>query len=245
MSSKNNFNQFKNLELIALIQEGNEEAKAYFVEKNQGLVYSCMKRFITSKTSKDELFQIGCIGLMKALNNFDISKDFQFSTYAFPIILGEIKRYFRDDGQMRISRSIKEKYSEMMKCVDQFNQTHGKEPTYLEIAEMMKCDVSEVSLVLDAHQHISSMDEECFDSGGKSSTLNDKVASPSRDEILKLALNKEIGLLDKKEQLIIYFRYSLGYNQSEIADRLNCSQVQISRLEKQILGKLKNKFSVK
>lgn len=244
LSSKNNFNQLKNDELIELIQQGNEAAKEYFIEKNQGLVYSCMKRFVSPKTSKEDLFQIGCIGLMKALNNFDLSKDFQFSTYAFPIILGELKRYFRDDGQMRISRSIKENYLEMMKCKEILTQVLEREPTYLEIAEAMKCSVNEVSLAFVAHQHVSSIDEECFDSGGKSATLNDRIASPIEDEILKVALNREIALLNKKEQLIIYFRYSLGYKQSEIAQRLNCSQVQVSRLEKQVLAKLKTKFGV-
>ena len=107
MSSRNSYKNLSNLELIRIIQENDEEAKEYFVLKNEGLVYSCIQRFLY-KSNRDDLFQIGIVGLMKALNHFDLSKEVQFSTYAIPIILGEIKRSFRDDGSIRISRSIKE-----------------------------------------------------------------------------------------------------------------------------------------
>lgn len=242
LSSKNNYNQYNNLELIQIIHHGNEEAKEVFVLKNMGLVYSCIKKFTSSKVSKDDLIQIGCVGLMKALNAFDLKKQVQFSTYAIPIILGEIRRYFRDEGAMRISRSIKENYRLMCQIKDEWIQKNGQEPTYEEIAKACKCSLEEVYIAFDAHQYISSMDEEIIESDGKMITLNDQCSTSKSDEVLSIALNHEIGFLSKNEQLILYFRYSLGYKQNEIAKRLNCTQVQVSRIEKQILMKLKEKM---
>lgn len=241
MSSRSSYKNLSNLELIKIIQEDDEEAKEFFVLKNQGLVYSCIQRFLY-KGNKDDLFQIGCVGLMKALNHFDLSKEVQFSTYAIPIILGEIKRSFRDDGSIRISRSIKENYSRMLSQKEKLQHEQNYEPTYEEIAKACSCSIEEVYIAFDAHQHISSMDEEIMESDGKMITLNDQLSQRSKDEILILGLNHEISFLSKKEKLILYFRYSLGFKQSEIAQRLNCTQVQISRIEKQILQKLKDKM---
>lgn len=242
LSSKNNYKELNNIELIKLIQNHDEEAKEYFVIKNMGLVYSCVQKFIHFRTNKDDLIQIGCVGLMKALNQFDLSRDVQFSTYAIPIIFGEIRRYFRDDGNIRISRSIKENYSRICQQKDQFIQLFGYEPNYEQLAHECNCTIEEVYTAFDAHQYMSSMDEEIVDSDGRMITLNDRLASPMEDEIMRMTLNREINTLERKEQLVIYFRYSLGYKQNEIAKRLNCTQVQVSRMEKQILNKLKQKM---
>ena len=241
MSSRSSYKNLSNLELIKIIQEEDEEAKEFFVLKNQGLVYSCIQRFLY-KGNKEDLFQIGCVGLMKALNHFDLSKDVQFSTYAIPIILGEIKRSFRDDGSIRISRSIKENYSRMLSQKEKLQHEKNYEPTYEEIAHACSCSIEEVYIAFDAHQHISSIDEEIIEGDGKMITLNDQLSDRGKDEILILGLNHEISFLSKKEKLILYFRYSLGFKQSEIAKRLNSTQVQISRTEKQILQKLKDKM---
>lgn len=241
MSSRNSYKDLSNLELIKIIQENDEEAKEYFVLKNQGLIYSCIQKFLY-KGNKDDLFQIGCVGLMKALNHFDLSKEVQFSTYAIPIILGEIKRSFRDDGSIRISRSIKENYSRMLAAKEKLQHEINREPSYEDIAKACLCSIEEVYIAFDAHQHISSIDEEIVESDGKMLTLNDQLSENGRDEILVMGLNHEISFLTKKEQLILYFRYSLGFKQSEIAQRLNCTQVQISRSEKLILQKLKDKM---
>ena len=241
LSSKNNYKNLNNLELIQLIQENDEEAKEYFVILNQGLVYSCIQRFLY-KGNKDDLFQIGCVGLMKAINHFDLSREVQFSTYAIPIILGEIKRFFRDDQSIRVSRSIKENYMKMMKYKEEYSQINHHEPSYEEIAKGIGCEIEQVYIAFDAHQHLSSIDEEIHESDGKSISLSDQLSKDDTDQLLLIALNHEVSLLSKKEKLILYLRFSLGYKQSEIAKRLNCTQVQVSRIEKQILSKLKDKM---
>ena len=240
MLSKKNYENLNNLELIKLIQENDEEAKEYFVIQNQGLVYSCIQRFLY-KGNKDDLFQIGCVGLMKAINHFDLSRELQFSTYAIPIILGEIKRSFRDDQSIRISRSIKENYMKMMRYKEDYVQMNHHDPTYEEIARGVDCGIEQVYIAFDAHQHLSSIDEE-INEDGKSISLGDQLSKDEKDQLLMIALNQEVNLLSKKEKLILYLRFSLGYKQSEIARRLNCTQVQVSRYEKQILSKLKDKM---
>lgn len=240
MLSKKNYENLNNLELIKLIQENDEEAKEYFVIQNQGLVYSCIQRFLY-KGNKDDLFQIGCVGLMKAINNFDLSRELQFSTYAIPIILGEIKRFFRDDQSIRISRSIKENYMKMMRYKEDYVQINHHEPTYEEIAHGIHCEIEQVYIAFDAHQHLSSIDEE-MNEDGKSISLGDQLSKDENDQLLMIALNQEVNLLSNKEKLILYLRFSLGYKQSEIARRLNCTQVQVSRYEKQILSKLKDRM---
>lgn len=243
--SKNKYNEYQsysNNALIRLAQADDEVAKQVFVEKNQGLVYSCIKRFISVSICKDDLFQIGCVGLMKALNNFDLSLNLMFSTYAIPIILGEIKRFFRDDGNIRIARSIKENYIVMRKYAENFTQEYLREPTYEEIALGAGFEISEVMMAYEAHQQLINLDEPVDQSENMS--LHQKIEAKQEDEILKIALQQEIQQLSEKEQLLLYFRFFLGYKQAEIATRLGVSQVQVSRLEKDILGKLKDKFRV-
>ena len=243
MLSKSNYKDLNNHELIKIIQQTNdEEAKEIFVIKNQGLIYSCIQKFY-NKGNKEDLFQIGCVGLMKALNNFDLSKEFQFSTYAIPIILGEIKRYFRDDQAFRISRSIKDNYRIMLNVKEEYLQTYQKEASYEDIARITHFSIEEVYIAFDAHQYVSSLDEEINDNG-KVITLNDQLSKEERDILMCYSLNKEINLLTNKEKLILYLRYTLGYKQNEIALRLNSTQVQISRIEKQILLKLKDKMMI-
>lgn len=234
---------YSNEELIARIQAGDEEAKSIFVEQNSPLVYSIVKRFHHQKSSNEDLFQIGCIGLMKALNNFDVSYGVKFSTYAVPIIMGEIKRYFRDDGSMRISRSLKEGYLNMVKCKEILVQKLGREPTYSEIAKTMKIDVSDVILSFEANQFVYSLDETIYENDGSPIHLEDKVKDQKENDIvMKIALTKEMRKLDQRDQLLLHYRYELGMKQDEIAKKLGVSQVQVSRLEKKILAKLKERL---
>lgn len=239
-----NYQELSNEALIALIQQHDEAAKEAFVQKNQRLVYSCIQRFISKRTSKEDLFQIGCIGLMKALNNFDLSLGLQFSTYAIPIMLGEIKRYFRDEGSMRISRSIKENYLVMNKSKEILVQTLQREPTYLEIAMHSHFSVEEVLIAFDANQFVSSLDDVFMDEGGKTVTIGERIANVESDENLRIALQEEIKQLSEKEQLLVYYRFTCGYKQKEIAEKIGLTQVQVSRLEKTVLYKLKQKFIV-
>lgn len=234
---------YTNEELIPLIHAGDEEAKAFFVSKNSPLVYSIIKRFRNQRISNDDLFQIGCIGLMKALNHFDMSYNVKFSTYAVPIILGEIKRFFRDDGNMRISRSLKEGYLAIIKSKEELVQKLNREPTYQEIATALAIDVSDVILSFEANQFVYSLDETIYENDGSPIHLEDKVSEREEyDLVTRLSLRKEMEKLDQRERLLLYYRYDCCMKQDEIAKKLGVSQVQISRLEKKILEKLKERL---
>lgn len=232
-----------NEELITAIQNGDKEAKEVFVKANTPLVYSIVKRFSHSRMASDDLFQIGCIGLMKAINNFDTSYGVKFSTYAVPIIMGEIKRFFRDDGSMRISRSLKEGYLQMSKVKDALIQRLNREPTYQEIADDMNIDVSDVILAFEANQFVYSLDEPIYEKDGNAIHLEDKVANAKEDDVvMRLSLDKEVEQLDQRDRLLLYYRYELGMKQDEIALKLHVSQVQVSRLEKKIIEKLRERL---
>lgn len=229
-----------NEELILLIQQGDEQAKSIFVEQNAPLIYSIIKRFSKHRVSADDLFQIGCIGLMKALNNFDQKYQVKFSTYAVPIIMGEIKRFFRDDGSIRISRSLKEGYLAMCKCKEDLIQKLHRDPTYQEIATEMKMEVGDVILAFEANQFIYSLDETIYENDGSPICLEDKVKDEKQpDIVMQISLNKEVKKLEQREQLLLYYRYECNMKQDAIAKKLGISQVQVSRLEKKILEKLK------
>lgn len=229
-----------NEELILLIQQGDEQAKSIFVEQNAPLIYSIIKRFSKHRVSADDLFQIGCIGLMKALNNFDQKYQVKFSTYAVPIIMGEIKRFFRDDGSIRISRSLKEGYLAMCKCKEDLIQKLHRDPTYQEIATEMKIEVGDVILAFEANQFIYSLDETIYENDGSPICLEDKVKDEKQpDIVMQISLNKEVKKLEQREQLLLYYRYECNMKQDAIAKKLGISQVQVSRLEKKILEKLK------
>lgn len=229
-----------NEELILLIQQGDEQAKSIFVEQNTPLIYSIIKRFSKHRVSADDLFQIGCIGLMKALNNFDQKYQVKFSTYAVPIIMGEIKRFFRDDGSIRISRSLKEGYLAMCKCKEDLIQKLHRDPTYQEIATEMNLEVGDVILAFEANQFIYSLDETIYENDGSPICLEDKVKDEKQpDIVMQISLNKEVKKLEQREQLLLYYRYECNMKQDAIAKKLGISQVQVSRLEKKILEKLK------
>ncbi|MCI9312334.1 MAG: SigB/SigF/SigG family RNA polymerase sigma factor [Erysipelotrichaceae bacterium] len=235
-----NVNTLSNEELIKRIQTGDETAKERFVKQNTPLVYAIIKRFHKQRGMHEDLFQIGCIGLMKALNHFDLSYQVKFSTYAVPIIMGEIKRFFRDDGSMRISRSLKEGYLQMVKAKEDLIQSLGRDVSYQEIAAYLKLEVSDVILAFEANQFVYSLDETIYENDGSPIHLEDKVTHPKeRDLVLELALKKEMRHLEERERILLYYRYEKNMKQEEIAKRLGVSQVQVSRLEKKVLAKLK------
>ena len=224
---------------------GDEEAKSCFVQQNSALVYSIIRRFSRQRISNEDLFQIGCVGLMKALNNFDTIYEVKFSTYAVPIIMGEIKRFFRDDGSIRISRSLKEGYLQMVKAKEVLLQKLNHEPTYQEIADAMELDVADVILAFEANQFIYSLDETIYENDGSPILLEDKVSNKKEEDVvMKVSLRDEIQKLDQREQLLLHYRYDLSMKQEEIARKLNISQVQVSRLEKKIIKKLKERLAV-
>lgn len=240
--SKNNYKEYSNEELIKLSQEGNEDIKEYFFERNKPLIYGIIKRFM--KNGKDEdIYQIGCMGFVKAFNNFDLSYGVKFSTYAVPIIIGEIKKYFRDDGSVHVARSLKENHYKIMHAKEHLQQVYLKEPTIRQLAQHLELSEEDVVLSLEANQYVGSVDEVIYESGGNDITLLD-VSKDERktDLVLKSAIELESRHLSEKERLILYYRYYKNMRQQEISKKIGMSQVQVSRMEKKILLKLREKF---
>ena len=214
---------------IQLAQQGDETAKELIVKNNLGLVWSIVHRFKNNYYDKEDLFQIGCIGLMKAINN-----------YAVPIIMGEIKRYFRDDGTIKVSRSLKELNIKINKAKEKLITLYGYEPTVQEIAKELEVDVMDVVEAIDASYYPTSLSEPIYEKDGSTISMEERIEDKHHTMWFeKIALKLEIEKLDEKERLILYMRYQLDFNQEKVAQRLNISQVQVSRLEKKIITKLR------
>lgn len=236
-------NQSKTLDLLQRVRSGDEQAKEEVVKENLGLVWSIVHRFKNSYYDKEDLFQIGCIGLMKAINHFDDSYQVQFSTYAVPIIMGEIKRYFRDDGTIKVSRSLKELNIKVTKAKDILQSQSHHEPTVEEVAAYLEVDVQDVIEAIDASYYPTSLNEPIYEKDGSTISVEDRLIDKSDDMWFeKMALEMEMEKLDEKEKMIIYMRYQMDYNQETIAKRLGISQVQVSRLEKKIVTKLRTRL---
>ena len=232
------------LELIHLAQLGDMTARERLMKENMGLVYSITGRFRNHSCYQD-LNQIGAMGLLKAILNFDGSFEVRFSTYAVPIILGEIKRFFRDEGQMKVSRSLKENYLKIMKAKEILSQQSQSEPTIAMIAKMCELDEADVILAMEANQQLTSLDSASSGKDGSQMRIDERISDDSNLDIeLKVALDMEIQkTLSQREQMILYYRYHQDLNQQAIAEKLNISQVQVSRLEKKIYEKLKHKLT--
>ena len=232
------------LELIHLAQLGDMTARERLMKENMGLVYSITGRFRNHSCYQD-LNQIGAMGLLKAILNFDGSFEVRFSTYAVPIILGEIKRFFRDEGQMKVSRSLKENYLKIMKAKEILSQQSQSEPTIAMIAKMCELDEADVILAMEANQQLTSLDSASSGKDGSQMRIDERISDDSNQDIeMKVALEMEIQkTLSQREQMILYYRYHQDLNQQAIAEKLNISQVQVSRLEKKIYEKLKHKLT--
>ena len=233
------------LELIHLAQLGDMTAREQLMKENMGLVYSITGRFRNHNCYQD-LNQIGAMGLLKAILNFDGSFEVRFSTYAVPIILGEIKRFFRDEGQMKVSRSLKENYLKIMKAKEILSQQSESDPTISRLAKMCELEEADVILAMEANQQLTSLDSASNGKDGSQMRMDERITDDSNQDIeMKVALEMEIQkTLTQREQLILYYRYHQDLNQQAIAQRLNISQVQVSRLEKKIYEKLKHKLTV-
>ena len=233
----------KTLDLLVKVRSGDEQAKEQVVKDNLGLVWSIVHRFKNSYYDKEDLFQIGCIGLMKAINHFDPSYNVQFSTYAVPIIMGEIKRYFRDDGTIKVSRSLKELNIKVTKAKEILQAENNEEPTVEEVARYLEVDVHDVVEAIDSSYFPTSLSEPIYEKDGSTISMEDRLIDKSDHMWFeKIALEMEMEKLDEKEKMIIYMRYQLDYNQEAIAQRLGISQVQVSRLEKKIVTKLRTRL---
>lgn len=227
-------------ELIARSQNGDDEARKKMIEGNTRLVWSIVQRFSSRGVELEDLFQIGCIGLMKSVDKFDLQYEVKFSTYAVPMIIGEIQRYLRDDGMVKVSRSIRELHFKMRHATENYMKTAEKPPTLQELADMLGVTLEEVLMANDALRDPASLHEQLYEQEGDSLTLMDQMRDERSQQAFEYVPLKDLLMrLDKREQAIISLRYYSDLTQTEIASRLGISQVQVSRLEKKILAQLK------
>ena len=233
---------------IALIQRshnGDEEARAQLVEENTGLVWCIVKRFYNRGAEAEDLFQIGSIGLLKAIDKFDLSYDVKFSTYAVPMISGEIKRFLRDDGMTKVSRSLKELAHRAYSCEAVMQEKLGRDPTVTELAEELGVETEELTMALEASGDIESLHKPIYQKEGQEIRLMDKLPQKEEGEekILDHMLLKQLlSYLDKEERQLIYLRYFADQTQSQVGKQMGISQVQVSRMEKKILKNLREQL---
>lgn len=229
------------LELFKRYQSGDDEAKEKLINGNLKLVLSVLKSFSGRVDNLDDLFQVGVIGLIKAIDNFDLDHEVRFSTYAVPMILGEIKRYLRDNSSLRVSRSIKDLAYKALKVKDELTFKVNKEPTTLEIAERLHIPEWEVVQALNSLKDTVSMFEPIYNDGGDVIYLADQLSNDESvyDLETKIALRNALQQIKEKEKYIILQRYMIGRTQTELAEEIGISQAQISRLEKNGLAKIK------
>lgn len=229
-------------ELFKRLQENNEEARNLLVQGNLKLVLSILKKFVNRTDNMDDLFQIGCIGLLKAIDNFDLSHEVKFSTYAVPMILGEVRRYIRDNNAIRVSRSLKDIAYKALKIKEKYLQDTGMEPSIDYVAEKLEISSNEIINALEALKEPVSMFEPVYNDGGDTIYLYDQIEDKqesSQDFSNRIALDEAMGMLDTRERQILDNRFIIGKTQMEIADEIGISQAQVSRLEKRAIKQLK------
>lgn len=236
----------RTIELIKLAKEGDRKAREQVATENLGLVWSVVRRFADRGHELEDLYQIGCIGLMKCIDKFDPAYDVKFSTYAVPMIMGEIKRFLRDDGMVKVSRSLKETAYKVYSVREQMMNEHGIEPTIEELASSLEIEKEDIVLALEAGSEVESIYKTIYQNDGNSIYLIDKLVSSedeSRQAVDRLALEELLGQLEEKERSIIRMRYFEDKTQTEIAGFLGISQVQVSRIEKKVLTKMREQMN--
>lgn len=235
----------KTLELLKLAKEGNQDAKEQLVTENLGLVWAVARRFMGRGYELDDLYQIGCIGLMKCIDKFDLSYDVKFSTYAVPMISGEIKRFLRDDGMIKVSRTLKETAYKVKKAREEIINRTGIEPKLEELSELLEIDVEEIVASLEVNIEVESIHKTIYQNDGNAVYLIDKIAS-EKDEneslLNQMVIEGLLKSLNDMEQTIIKLRYFENKTQTEIAKEVGISQVQVSRMEKKILLKMRDSY---
>ena len=224
--------------LFDRIDKGDKKAREEFLYGNLRLVLSIVQRFGGGNENIDDLFQIGCIGLIKALDNFDRSLNVQFSTYACPMILGEVRRYLRDSNQIRVSRSLKDTAYKAIYMKENYIKNHQKEPTINEIAQEIGVDKEDIVMALDAIQTPLSLYEPVYSEGGDTLYVMDQVSDKKNKEekwVQDIALQEALNRLPERERNIVELRFFRGRTQMEVATEVGISQAQVSRLEKNAL----------
>src|SRR5690625_232188 len=243
--SSNNNDMLSNEEVRTLIyesQQGDAIARNTLVEKNVRLVWAVVQRFLNRGYDPDDLFQIGSIGLIKSIDKFDLSYEVRFSTYAVPMIIGEIQRFIRDDGTIKVSRKLKELGNKVRMTKEDLTKKLNRSPSVYEVAEVLNISPEDVSQALDAAKNPHSIHETVYENGGEPITLLDQIADEEKLWFEKLSLEEAMNHLTERERLIVYLRYYKDQTQSEVAERLGISQVQVSRLEKGILEQMKEQM---
>lgn len=249
MSEKNNktnsYNYDNNKELIKKAKGGDNAALEYLTEMNLPLVSSISKKFLNRGYEYDDIFQIGCIGLVKAINNFDESFNVKFSTYAVPMIIGEIKRFLRDDGMIKVSRSVKNTARKLHYDKDALTKVLGREPTLEELSEYSKVDKEDILTALESASSMQYLYDTIHQDEGTPVLLIDKLSENYEEDtevIDKIALKEALGKLDMKSRQIIMLRYFKDKTQIQVAKMMGISQVQVSRIEKKVLKIMKDKL---
>lgn len=230
------------LALIGRAHQGDKRAREILTENNMGLVHSIARRFQNRGVEMEDLIQIGCIGLLKAIDKFDTSYDVRFSTYAVPMITGEIKRFLRDDGMVKVSRSLKETAAKAYTVREEFFLKEGKEPRMEEIARELGITREELVLAMDSQGQVESLQKTIYQSDGNEISLEDKLPLEENQQemvVNRMFLEQALGTLDRKERELIYLRFFQDRTQSSIAQQMGMSQVQVSRMEKKILNRLR------
>ena len=229
--------------LFERIKAGDEEAKEEYIRGNLRLVLSVIKRFSGSNENADDLFQIGCIGLIKAVNNFNTELDVKFSTYAVPMIIGEIRRYMRDNNSIRVSRSLRDTAYKAIYAKEGYVKRNLKEPTIQEIAEEIGISKEDIVFALDAIQSPVSLQEPVYNDSGDAVYVMDQISDKKNREenwIEELSLQAAMNHLNPRERYIIELRFFHGRTQMEVAEDIHISQAQVSRLEKNALRTMKH-----
>lgn len=233
-------------ELIRRVKKGDASAREKYIQGNLRLVLSVVQRFSASGENMDDLFQIGCVGLIKAIDNFDLSQNVMFSTYAVPMIIGEIRRFLRDNSQIRVSRSLRDTAYKAIYAKEKLMKEKQKEPTINEIAAEIGIEKEDIVYALDAIQSPVSLYEPVYSDGGDTLYVMDQISDSKNVEenwVSSLALQDAISRLSDREREIIRLRFFSGKTQMEVADEIHISQAQVSRLEKNALRTMRSYLS--
>lgn len=233
--------------LLQAMREGDESARRQLIQGNLRLVLSVIQRFNNRGEPVDDLFQVGCIGLMKAIDNFDLSQNVKFSTYAVPMIIGEIRRYLRDNNPIRVSRSLRDVAYKALQVRDSLVAKHSREPTIGQIAEVLKIPREEIVYALDAIQEPVSLFEPIYHDGGDPIFVMDQISDEKNEDITWLegiSIREAMDKLGDREKLILSMRFFDGRTQMEVADEIGISQAQVSRLEKAALKHLRRHMTI-
>lgn len=232
-------------ELIYRSQEGDKTAREELVKENMGLIHHVVKRFLGRGVEAEDLFQIGAIGLVKAVDRFDLGFGVRFSTYAVPMIAGEIKRFLRDDSMIKVSRSLKELAGKAARLREQIMMERGEEPGVEELARLLGVEAEELVQAMDSSVEVESLQKIVYQGDGEGLSLMDKVEQGKDEQetlLRRLLLEQLLNSLEPKERQIITLRFFCDQTQTQVAEQLGMSQVQISRMEKKILAALKKRM---